>query len=100
VLQALDTLSLYLLWRAFPEAREGRLPRVPRGPGDEGVELALTPEGARDVRCAPFPFAGDELRVHVAARTVPDRQYADLADLGAALDESPWTVEEHILHRG
>lgn len=100
ILQALDTLSLYLVWRAFPAGREGRLPRVPCGPRDPGVEVVLTPAGGYAVRCAPFPFAGDQLRLHVAARTIPDRRYADHDDLRAELAGATWALQEHRLLRG
>jgi len=100
ILQALDALSLYLLWRAFPAGREGSLPKVPRGPRDAGVEVRLRPDGPRAVRCAPFPFAGGELTVRVAARTIPDRRYADHDDLRAALSAAEWQTEEHTLRAG
>lgn len=85
LLQAWDTLSLYLLWRALPAGREGTLVRVPRHAGDPGVDLRLTPDGPDACVCDPYPFAEPEVALPVAARTVADRPYRDDEDLRAAL---------------
>lgn len=89
LLQAWDTLSLYLLWRALPAGRGGTLVRVPRGPGDAGADLILTPDGPEACLCEPFPFAGDEVTLPVAARVIADRPYAGDDDLRAALAAAP-----------
>lgn len=86
LLQAWDRLSLYLTWRGLPAGRDGRLRAVPRGIDDaDGVDLALRHVDDRTVSCDPFPFAGDEARVPVIARVIPDRVYASDGDLREAL---------------
>ncbi|MGD9572357.1 MAG: DUF3891 family protein [Thermoleophilia bacterium] len=93
LLQTWDAFSLYLTWRSLPAGREGMLPRVPRGAGDdEGVALRLRPAGEDACTCDPWPFAGDRVELPVRAREVPDRHYASAADLAGALAEAPWTT--------
>lgn len=81
LLQAFDLLSLYLVWRAHPAGRPGTLARVPRRPGDEGVDIALRPLGPREVGLDPYPFATPEVSLEVAARIIPDRPYDGPDDL-------------------
>jgi hypothetical protein len=99
LLQAWDLLSLWLLWFGLPRGRDGELRQVPRETGDAGVSLALTPNGAAAGVCDPFPFAGDEIVLPVAARVIADRRYADDDDLRVALDEAPWTTLRPTLRR-
>lgn len=85
LLQAFDLLSLYLVWRAHPAGREGTLARVPRGPGDEGVDIALTPLGPWEVGLDPYPFATGAVALDVTARVIPDRSYDGPDDLTSTL---------------
>jgi Protein of unknown function (DUF3891) len=94
LLQAWDLLSLYLLWYGLPKAMTGTLARVPRGQGDEGVDIAIEPDGDRFAKLHAFPFRGDELMFPVAARLIPNRPYADDDDLGAALADASWRTED------
>lgn len=89
LLQAWDTLSLYLLWKALPAGRDGTLTGVPRAPGDAGVDLRLEPDGDAACVCHPYPFAAPEVVLPVAARVIPDRPYASNEDLRAALAAAP-----------
>ena len=89
LLQAWDGLSLYLTWRGLPQGRNGRLPGVPRGQTDPGVDLHLRPVDPRSAVCDPFPFAGDEAIIPVIARLIPDRRYFDHDDLRTTLDATP-----------
>jgi hypothetical protein len=90
VLQAWDLLSLYLIWRGLPDARRGVLAQVPRTLDDAGLDLVLTPVGPNSAACDPWPFAGPEVELPVAARVIPDRAYEDNDDLRVALDDASW----------
>ena len=72
---------------------------MPRRVGDAGVALVLSPAGANAGVCAPFPFAGEEVALPVAARVIPDRRYEDDDDLRVTLDETPWTTLTPTLRR-
>jgi len=98
-LQAQDVLSLYactaVLAPAGPdeerapvtatlaslEHRPGvrTIAGVPTRPGGPRLELALTSVADGVVEVDPFPFAGDSLTVHVAARAIERRPYASAA---------------------
>jgi len=99
LLQAWDKLSLYLLWRGLPDEQPGTLQEVPRGVGDPGVEMRLTPDGPQAATCDPYPFAADEVALPVAARVIPDRPYASSDELREALREAPWVTREHWVRR-
>lgn len=99
LLQAWDLLSLYLLWRDLPRARDGRIPRVPRGAGDPGVDIRVEPVGPSACTLDPFPFPGDEVDLPVRARMVPDRRYEDDDDLRATLAEAEWMTLELWVRR-
>jgi len=100
LLQAWDLLSLYLVWRALPNGRSGRLPRVPRRAGDEtGVDLLLTPSGPASCACEPYPFNRDPLELPVTARVVEDRAFADDDDLRAALAAAERVTLRCVVHR-
>ncbi len=100
LLQAWDLLSLWLLWRGLPDGREGVLAQVPAAPvGDPGFDLRAVPDGDAAALIEPFPFAGDEAQVTVAARMIEDRRYEDDVDLRVALDDAPWTTLTHSLRR-
>jgi hypothetical protein len=101
LLQTWDALSLYLTWRALPAGREGVLPRVPRSAADDaGTDLRLRPLGPDRCACDPWPFAADRVELPVRAREVPVRDYADDADLAAALAEAPWTTIVSVVTPG
>jgi len=89
LLQAWDVLSLYLTWRGLAAGGEWTMPRVPREVGDEGITLHVRPDGDSGCVVDPWPFADDALDLPVAARTVPDRVYADEDDLLRALGTAP-----------
>ena len=89
LMQAWDSLSLFLTWRGLPDGREWRLPSVPRAVGDAGVDLVLRPVDGRTATCRPFPFAGDAALLPVTARVIPDRVYRSHEDLRAALRAAP-----------
>lgn len=93
LLQAMDRLSLYLLWSGLPKGASWALARVPRAPGDDGVDITLRAVDATTCAMSPYPFAEDRLALPVAARFVPRRPYADAADLQGALADAPWTTE-------
>ncbi len=100
LLQAWDLLSLYLVWRALPAGRPGRLAKVPRRVGDDpGAELILTPTGPTSCACEPYPFSVDEVELPVAARVIDDRAYADHDDLRAALSAAEPVALECVVHR-
>ncbi|MEW6583785.1 MAG: DUF3891 family protein [Actinomycetota bacterium] len=90
VLQAVDVLSLYLLWLGLPRGARGALARVPRGPGDAGVDVVLTPDGDGVCRLTPYPFAEPEVAFPVPARWIPNRRYASSEDLRDALSGAAW----------
>jgi hypothetical protein len=86
VLQALDLLSLYLTWTGLAHGEEWTLRRVPRTIDDtDGVPITVRRRD--DVTCTlhPWPLATDDLAAPVLARVIPDRAYADSADLQAAI---------------
>ena len=86
VLQALDRLSLYLTWKALARGDAWILHRVPRHAADDrGVDIAVTPVDAITCALDPWPFADGSVDAPVLARTIPDRPYADPADLRTAL---------------
>lgn len=92
LLQAWDVLSLYLLWWLLPAGREWSLPQVPRAPGDAGVSVRLWPDREGGAFVDPWPFDADALDLPTPARAIPDRAYADHADLRAALARVEPTV--------
>jgi hypothetical protein len=85
LMQAWDSLSLFLTWRGLPDGRDWRLPAVPRAVGDRGVDLVLRPVDDRTAACRPFPFAGDAAVLPVLSRVIPDRSYRSHDDLRTAL---------------
>ena len=86
VLQALDRLSLYLTWNALARGDAWTLHRVPRHRSDDhGVAIAVTPVDAVTCALDPWPFADRSMDAPVLARIIPDRPYADGADLHTAL---------------
>ena len=94
LLQAWDSLSLYLTWRALPAGRAGGLPRVPREVGDPGVDLELRPDGESGCTIRPWPFGADRVALPITARAIPDRRYAGDDDLRAAFEAAvPFTLE-------
>jgi hypothetical protein len=97
LIQTWDALSLYLTWRGLPDGREGRLRAVPVGPEGPCVELALRPRDELTVACDPYPFAASPATLPVTVRTIPDRLYANHADLrralaAAAVEQSAYRV--------
>lgn len=101
LLQAWDLLSLYLLWRALPSARDGLIPKVPREVGDPGLDIHIEPVGPSACTLDPFPFSGDEVHLPVRARIVPDRPYDGHDDLRATLADADWmTLELSVRRRG
>jgi len=94
LMQAWDSLSLFLTWRGLPNGREWRLPAVPRAVGDRGVDLVLHPVDGRTAACRPFPFAGDAAVLPVTARVIPDRVYRSHDDLRSALRAAPVELRE------
>ena len=88
LIQAWDSLSLFLTWRGLPAGRDWRLPAVPRRVGDQGVDLVLRRMDDRTARCRPFPFVGDSALLPVNARVIPDRTYRSHDDLRAALQDA------------
>lgn len=90
LLQAWDLLSLYLLWYGLPKALTGTLARVPRAAGDPGEDIVMEPDGDRFCVLRPFPFAGDEVVLPVAARLIPNRRYSDDDDLREVLAGAQW----------
>lgn len=99
LIQTWDALSLYLTWRGIPDGTVGLLPKVPRTPNDEGVSLVLEPLGQRTVACHPFPFAGSEIALPVAARIIEDRRFADDDDLRQAMLQAVPTDLEFVVCR-
>lgn len=97
LLQAWDSLSLYLIWRGLPDGRAGEVGPAPLGPGDGGVRLRLEPLGRHTAICDPFPFAAAEVALPVVTRTVPAA--ADPRDLAAALAEADEVEVEYVLCR-
>lgn len=89
LLQAWDALSLALTWRGLPQRRGGRLPNVPRGRDDLGIDLHLHAIDDHTAVCDPFPFAGAEALLPVATTTIPDRRYISNEDLRSALAAAP-----------
>lgn len=91
LLQACDLLSLALVWGRLA-GREVVLPRVPRDEGDAlGVDITVRPAGRWRATCDPWPFAGRELALPVAARIVAPGAGDDAA-LARALAEAPWVT--------
>ena len=88
LMQAWDSLSLFLTWRGLSSGREWRLPAVPRTVGDRGVDLVLRRVDDRTATCRPFPFAGEAALLPVTARVIPDRLYRSHDDLRAALRDA------------
>jgi len=86
VLQALDLLSLYLTWTGLAHGEEWTLRRVPRAI-DDADGVPVTVRRVDDATCAlsPWPLATDDVAAPVLARVIPDRAYADSADLQAAI---------------
>jgi hypothetical protein len=99
ILQAMDLLSLYLVWRAHPAGRDGELARVPRGPGDEDVTITVRCTGEWSASADPFPFVGDAASLEVAARVVPDRRYRDADDLSGEIAAAPVVTRPYVVHR-
>ena len=99
LIQTWDALSLYLSWRGLPQGADGVLPRVPRGPGDEGTALMLAPLGRTTASCDPFPFVGTEVTLPVVVRQIEDRRYVDGDDLISALDAAPEEDVEFVVCR-
>ena len=92
VLQAFDLLSLYLTWTGLAGDEPWTLRRVPRSVDDaEGVAVAISAVDDRTCALDPWPFAGDSVDAPVLARVIPDRAYADAADVRTALLEAPLT---------
>jgi uncharacterized protein DUF3891 len=85
VLQAVDVLSLYLLWYGLPRGATGTLAQVPRFPGDGGIDIAVVPDGPDACVLTPYPFAEPEVAFPVAARWIPNRRYTGDDDLRAEL---------------
>lgn len=98
ILQAIDLLSLYLVWRAHPAGREGELAMVPRAPGDAGVRVRLRRTGEWTASADPFPFAGDAASLEVAARVVPGRPYRDPEDLAGEMAAAEVVTLPYVLH--
>ena len=90
VLQAFDLLSLYLTWTGLAGDEPWTLRRVPRSVDDaEGVAVAISAVDDRTCALDPWPFAGDSVDAPVLARVIPDRAYADAADVRTALLDVP-----------
>jgi Protein of unknown function (DUF3891) len=98
LLQAWDTLSLYLTWRGLPRGATWTLPRVPRHVGDDGVEVRLKPGDDGACTVDPWPFHDNLVEAPVAMRRVPDRTYVNDADLAEELDRQPWAIWSLALH--
>lgn len=97
LLQAWDTLSLYLLWRGLPVNATWTLPQVPRRVGDPGVPIVLRPAGVGGCTVDPWPFGADVVSAPVAGRRIPDRHYASDTDLSVELARSPVTDDVFVL---
>jgi Protein of unknown function (DUF3891) len=97
LLQAWDTLSLYLLWRGLPVNATWTLPQVPRHVGDPGVPIVLRPARERECTVDPWPFGSDVVSAPVAGRRIPDRHYASDADLSVELARRPVTDDVFVL---
>lgn len=99
LLQAWDTLSLYLCWSGLDRGQTWSLPRVPRERGDrEGVPIRLSPSGDGDCVVDPWPFDRDSLRTTVACIHIPPGPYAGNDDLRAAVAAAP-AVEHAVTLR-
>ena len=99
LLQAFDSLSLYLVWRGLGSGVLGVLPQVPRWLGDPGVDIVCESLGRFTASCDPFPFAGDEVELPIEARAVPDRSYRDDDDLQRAFADAPTVTLECVVCR-
>jgi len=92
LLQAWDLLSLALLWGRIATRPAIVLPRVPRAEDDtDGVDVTVRPHGRWRATCLPWPFAGDRVALPVRARVIPERPYADDADLRRTLEAAEWS---------
>jgi hypothetical protein len=100
LLQAWDLLSLYLLWFGLPRGRSGSMPQVPRRTGDPGLDVTIAPAGESACIVRPWPFAEDEVRAPVAARSIPARRYESDEDLRSELGAAPWEMLDVRLRRG
>lgn len=61
------------------------IPAVPTSIGGDRVELTMTAIDHGVTAIEPYPFDVDELRLTVPAKMIPDRPYADVADVRRAL---------------
>ena len=90
LLQAWDSLSLYLTWRGLPDGADGALLRVPRSIADaDGVALGLTPCGELTCTVEPWPFRSETVALPVSYRLIENRKYRNSDDLTAALAAAP-----------
>jgi len=90
VLQAFDLLSLYLTWTGLAGDEPWTLRRVPRAVDDaEGVAIAVAAVDDRTCALDPWPFAGESVDAPVLARVIPDRAYANAAEVRTALLDAP-----------
>lgn len=99
LLQAFDSLSLYLVWRGLGSGAPGALLQTPRALGDPGVDIACESLGRFTASCEPFPFEGDEVELPVSARAIPDRPYRDADDLRRALEDGQDVTLECVVCR-
>ncbi|MFZ4755899.1 MAG: DUF3891 family protein [Miltoncostaeaceae bacterium] len=90
VLQAFDLLSLYLTWTGLAGDEPWTLRRVPRAVDDaEGVAIAVSAVDDRTCALDPWPFAAESVDAPVLARVIPDRAYANAAEVRTALLDAP-----------
>lgn len=98
LLQAMDLLSLYLVWRAHPAGREATLAAVPRAAGDAGASIRLRRTGEWSASADPYPFADEEAALPIVVRVVADRSYEDDADLACAMQDAPAITLPYVVH--
>ena len=97
-LRACDLLSLAVLSDALPD--EGEIGNVPGAHFGEFVTLHYQYQEPFTLLLHPWPFAGTEARLSVAARRLPQKRYPDQAAFDEALAGAQWGQLTVSLRRG
>jgi Protein of unknown function (DUF3891) len=81
-LEVLDRLSLYF---CLGGAEDASIEAVPVNDQGQEVDWEVRPAGQGQFTIYPFPFRRDPLEFAILARRIPNRRYADDAELRAVL---------------